>query len=294
MALDVEIEDLDDDFYEDYLKNINAVTAEDVQRVAKKYFLVDNSRIVVVGKGSDVVENLEKINFNGKKIPVVYFDKEGNKVAKPEFNKTVDASVTAESIFNNYIKAIGGKEAVSAAESVMMVAQADIQGQKLDLEVKTSKGKSSQKIAMSGNVLSKQVYNGETGFTMSQGQKMAFTDKQLMAAKADANPFPELDTKDARVMGIEPVDGKDAYAVALSEDKTAYYDIETGLKVKSVNMVSQGDQTMEVPVSYSDYQEVSGIKFPFTISQSMGPQTFDFKVSTIKVNEGVTDEDFME
>ena len=294
MALEVETEGLDEEYYENYLKNINAVTAEDVQRVAKKYFLVDNSRIVVVGKGSDVVENLEKINFNGKKIPVVYFDKEGNKVAKPEFNKTVDASVTAESIFNNYIKAIGGKEAVSAAESVMMVAQADIQGQKLDLEVKTSKGKSSQKIAMSGNVLSKQVYNGETGFTMAQGQKMAFTDKQLMAAKADANPFPELNTKDARVMGIEPVDGKDAYAVALSEDKTAYYDIETGLKVKSVNMVSQGDQTMEVPVSYSDYQEVSGIKFPFTISQSMGPQTFDFKVSTIKVNEGVTDEDFME
>jgi len=294
LALDVETEDLDDEFYEDYLKNINAVTAEDVQRVANKYFLADNSRIVVVGKGSDVVENLEKINYNGKKIPVVYFDKEGNKVDKPEFNKTVDASVNAETIFNNYIKAIGGKEAVSAAKSVMMVAQAEIQGQKLDLEVKTSNGKSSQKIAMSGNVLSKQVYNGETGFTMAQGQKMAFTEKQLEAAKADANPFPELDSKDAKVMGIESVDGKDAYVVALSEDKTAYYDVESGLKVKSVSKVSQGDQTMEVPVTYGDYQEVNGIKFPFTMSQSMGPQTFEFKVSALKVNEGVSDEDFME
>ncbi|WP_010227577.1 M16 family metallopeptidase [Gillisia marina] len=294
LALDVETEDLDDDFYEDYLENINAVTAEDVQRVAKKYFLADNSRIVVVGKGSDVVENLEKINYNGKKIPVVYFDKEGNKVDKPEFNKTVDASVTAESVFNNYIKAIGGKEAVTKAESVMMVAQAEIQGQKLDLEVKTANGKSSQKIAMGGNVLSKQVYNGETGFTMAQGQKMAFTDKQLEAAKADANPFPELNTKDAKVMGIEPVDGKDAYVVALSEDKTAYYDVESGLKVKAVSKVSQGDQTMEIPITYSDYQEVNGIKFPFTVSQSMGPQTFEFKVSDLKVNEGVSDEDFME
>ncbi len=294
LALDVETEDLDDDFYEDYLENINAVTAEDVQRVAKKYFLADNSRIVVVGKGSDVVENLEKINYNGKKIPVVYFDKEGNKVDKPEFNKTVDASVTAESIFNNYIMAIGGKEAVTKAESVMMVAQAEIQGQKLDLEVKTANGKSSQKIAMGGNVLSKQVYNGETGFTMAQGQKMAFTDKQLEAAKADANPFPELNTKDAKVMGIEPVDGKDAYVVALSEDKTAYYDVESGLKVKAVSKVSQGDQTMEIPITYSNYQEVNGIKFPFTVSQSMGPQTFEFKVSDLKVNEGVTDEDFME
>jgi len=294
LALDVETEDLDDDFYEDYLKNINAVTAEDVQRVAKKYFLADNSRIVVVGKGSDVVENLEKITYNGKKIPVVYFDKEGDKVDKPEFNKAVDASVTALTIFNNYIKAIGGKEAVSAAKSVMMVAQAEIQGQKLDLEVKTANGMSSQKIAMSGNVLSKQVYNGESGFTIAQGQKIAFTDKQLEAAKADANLFPELNTKDARVMGIEPVDGKDAYAVALSEDKTAYYDVESGLKVKAVSTVSQGDQTMEIPITYGDYQEVNGIKFPFTISQSMGPQTFDFKVTTLKVNEGITEEDFME
>jgi zinc protease len=293
-ALDIETDKLSKDFYKNYLQNINKVTIEDVQRVAKKYFLVDNARIVIAGKGSEVMESLENLTYNGKKIPVIYFDKEGNEVSKPEFNKAVDASVNAESIFNKYINAIGGKEAVSAAESVMMVAQAEIQGQILDLEVKNYKGMSSQKIAMSGNVLSKQVYNGETGFTISQGQRMAFTDKQLVAAKADANPFPELDTKDAKVMGIEPVDGKDAYAVALTEDKTAYYDIESGLKVKAVSIVSQGDQTMEIPVTYSNYQEVNGIKFPFTISQSMGPQTFEFKVSAIKVNDGVSDEDFME
>src|SRR5680860_84208 len=138
LALDVETEDLDKDFYEDYLKNINAVTAEDVQRVANKYFLADNSRIVIVGKGSDVVENLEKINYNGKKIPVVYFDKEGNKIAKPEFNKAVDPTVNAETIFKNYLKAIGGKDAVANVKSILMQAQAEIQGQKLDLEVKST------------------------------------------------------------------------------------------------------------------------------------------------------------
>lgn len=295
MAIDVETEDLDDDFYEDYLENINAVTREDVQRVAKKYFLADNSRIVVVGKGSDVVENLEKIKYNGKKIPVVYYDKEGNKVSKPEFNKAVDASVNAESIFNNYLKAIGGKEAVSGVKSVMMVAQAEIQGQKLDLETKTTAtGKSSTVVSMGGNPISKQLYNGETGFMVAQGQKIDFTEEQLAAAKAEANPFPELTAKDAKVMGIEAVDGKEAYKVAISEDTSNFYDVETGLKVKSVKTVSQGAQTMEVPVSYSNYQEVNGIKFPFTISQSMGPQTFDFKVVTIKVNEGVSDEDFVE
>jgi zinc protease len=293
-ALNIQTNDLPKDFYENYLKNINAVTAEDVKRVANKYYNTNNMRIVIAGKGADVAENLEKVKLNGVKVPVKYYNSYGEVIDRPEFNKAVDASVNVESIFSNYIKAIGGKEAVSAAESVMMVAQADIQGQKLDLEVKNYKGMSSQKIAMSGNVLSKQVYNGETGFTISQGQRMAFTDKQLEAAKADANPFPELSKKDARILGIEQVDGKDAYAVALSEDKTAFYDVESGLKLKAVSKVSQGDQTMEVPVTYSNYQEVNGIMFPFTISQSMGPQTFEFKVSTIKVNEGVSDEDFME
>jgi hypothetical protein len=295
LALDVETEDLDEDFYEDYLKNINAVTAEDVQRVANKYFLADNSRIVVVGKGSDVVENLEKINYNGKKIPVVYFDKEGNKVNKPDYNKTVDASISTESIFNKYFKAIGGKDAVGSVKSVSMVAQAEIQGQKLDLESKvTASGKSSTVIAMGGNTVSKQIFNGETGFMVARGQKIEFTEEQITAARAESNTFPELMAKEAKVMGIEAVDGKDAYEVAMGGDTNNFYDVETGLKVKSVKTVDQGGQTMSIPTGFSNYKEVDGIKFPFTISQSFGPQSFEFNVSSIKVNEGVSDEDFME
>ena len=49
---------------------------------------------------------------------------------------------------------------------------------------------------------------------------------------------------------------------------------------------------MSIPTIYSDYREVEGVKFPFMIAQSMGPQSFEFKVSEIKVNEGVSEEDF--
>ena len=295
LALDVEIEDLDKDFYVNYLKNINAVTAEDVQRVAKKYFLVGNSRIVIVGKGSEVAENLEKITYNGNKIPVVYFDKEGNKVAKPEFNKAVDASVNAENIFNKYIKAIGGKDAVTNVKSTWLQAQAEIQGQKLDLDVKsTSNGKTLQVVSMGGNTVSKQVFNGTTGFSVMQGQKIVLNDEQIEAAKADAILFPELKPSDAKVMGIESVDGKDAYVVTLDKKTTAYYDVESGLKVKMVKTVSQGEQTMEVPTGYTNYTEVAGVKFPYKILQSFGPQSFEFIVTSLKVNEGVNESDFEE
>jgi zinc protease len=147
---------------------------------------------------------------------------------------------------------------------------------------------------MGGNAMSKQIFNGTTGYAVMQGQKMPFNDEQIAAAKQDANTFPELDANGAKVMGIEQVEGQDAYAVSLNEQTTAYYDVKSGLKVKSVKTVSQGGNTMSIPTLYSNYQEVNGIKFPFTISQSFGPQSFEFNVSSIKLNEGVSDADFEE
>ncbi len=86
-AMEIETEDLDDDFYEEYLERIDGVTKEDVQRVAKKYFLADNSRIVIAGKGSDVLENLEKMTYNGKTLPINYYNRFGEKTEKPEAKK---------------------------------------------------------------------------------------------------------------------------------------------------------------------------------------------------------------
>src|SRR5690606_19828568 len=101
-ALNILIDDLDEDFYQNYLKNINAVTAEDVMRAANKYFKSENLRIVIAGKGSEVAEGLENIQRNGKNVPVMYFDKEGNKVAKPVFEKPIPEGVTAKTVFTDY------------------------------------------------------------------------------------------------------------------------------------------------------------------------------------------------
>lgn len=291
-AMEIETEDLDDDFYEEYLEKIDEVTKEDVQRVAKKYFMADNSRIVIAGKGSDVLENLEKMTYNGKTIPINYYNRFGEKTEKPEAKK-VDASVTAEKVFADYIKAIGGKDAVNDVESVVMKADAEIQGMQLQLEMKrTTNGKMNQSISMGGNVMNKQVFNGEAGFVMAQGQKMPYNEEQIAAAKADANPFPELTVGEAKVTGMEKVDGKDTYVVEMDGNNKNFYSVDTGLKVQSVKTVSQAGQTMTIPTGYSDYQEVEGVKFPFVISQSMGPQSFEFKVSEILINEGVSEEDF--
>jgi len=51
-------------------------------------------------------------------------------------------------------------------------------------------------------------------------------------------------------------------------------------------------QTITSTINYMDYKEVSGIQFPFIIAQTVGPQSFEFIVSEVKVNEGVSDTDF--
>ena len=68
--------------------------------------------------------------------------------------------------------------------------------------------------------------------------------------------------------------------------------METGLKIQDALMVEAQGQQLSTTFTYSDYKEVDGIKFPFLLTQAMGPQSFDFIVKEIKVNEGVSDADF--
>ncbi|WP_264565664.1 M16 family metallopeptidase [Flavobacterium sp. N3904] len=72
-ALNIETEKLPADFYEKYIQTISDVTADDILRTAKKYFLIDNIRIVIVGKASEIAPELEKL-----KIPIFNFDTYGN------------------------------------------------------------------------------------------------------------------------------------------------------------------------------------------------------------------------
>jgi predicted Zn-dependent peptidase len=102
-AISTKVNELPKDFYTTYLQKINAVTIEDVQRVANKYFSAENARIIIVGKGSEVIENLEKTG-----IPINYFDTFANPVEKPEFSKPIPEGVTAATVIDAYITAIGG------------------------------------------------------------------------------------------------------------------------------------------------------------------------------------------
>ena len=290
-ALNIETEALPADFYENYIKNIQAVTADDVMRVMKKYVLENNLRIIITGKGSEVIPGLEKL-----KIPMFYYDKYGNPIDKPVTKKEIPAGVTAKSVIDNYIKAIGGEKAVSAVKTLSMTGATTIPQAPSPLNFVSkldSKGKMMVSLAMGGMTLMKQVVNEKGAYIEQQGQRKNLEGKDLTEMKASATPFEELQLSkrtDLKVDRIEPVDGNDAYAI--KNDKTTYfYDVKSGLKVAESKVSEQGGKSMTQTTNFKDYKEVKGVKVPFNIIQNVGFE-LDIKMSDIKINEGVSDADF--
>ena len=287
-ALNIALFDLPEDFYASYIKNINSVTVDDVQNAAIKYFRGDKARIMVTGKGIDVLKNLEQTDY-----VINYFDTEGNPTEKPAMTLPIPEGMTAQSVVNKYITAIGGKDKVMAVKTTMTVANATIQGTPLVMTIKAgSPNKTSQEISVMGNTMQKAVFDGEKGYQEAQGQKKEMTTEEIAKAKTESALFNDLVYTSGELVRVEPLEGKNAIVLKYN-DTEVYYDMTSGLKVKEVKTAKGPDgKEISVPTVFADYKEVNGIKFPHSIGIKSGPMNLDFVVKEIKVNEGVSDADF--
>lgn len=229
---------------------------------------------------SDFNNGRARASIDGKKF---YIDKTGKPI---EVKKSVDT------VFADYIEAIGGEEAVKAVNSLSMMGGTEMQGMKLNVEIKQTNTQSLFNLSMGGNSLQKMVFNGETGYQMVQGQKIENTAEQNADAKKNSKIFPELTPEGATLEKIGNFAGQDVYVVKINDKTTAFYDITTALKLGSETKVEAMGQTMTQTLTYGNYKEVKGVKFPFNNELSVGPQQIEFIFTDVKVNEGVSDADF--
>ncbi|MBC7884641.1 MAG: insulinase family protein, partial [Saprospiraceae bacterium] len=65
------------DYYNNYLKNLDAVTISDIQSAAQKYIRPDNSNIIVVGNKDNVADKLKKFDSDGV---IDFYDPFGKKL----------------------------------------------------------------------------------------------------------------------------------------------------------------------------------------------------------------------
>jgi predicted Zn-dependent peptidase len=287
-ALNQKVQDLPSDFYTNYLKSIDKVTAADVSNAVKTTILPNQSRIFIAGKASDISEGLEKLGY-----PVKYFDKDANPVAKPTTQK-VDANVTVASIADKYINAIGGKANLAKINSYTTTASMSMQGQNIDFKIiKAQGGKEVTTVTAMGQVVQKQVFDGKTGYSEQMGQKVPMKAEQIAEKMKNTELFEELGfakSPDYKVAGIEKIEGEDSYVVK-GNNTTYYYSVKTGLKTGETKTVKAQGKEMSIPTTYSNYKDVAGVKMPYTISVNQMGMDMKMEVKSIEVNQA-KDADF--
>ncbi|RZK68143.1 MAG: insulinase family protein [Pedobacter sp.] len=287
-AVSQKVNDLPSDFYTNYLKSIDKVTAADVSNAVKSTVLPNQSRIFIAGKASDISEGLEKLGY-----PVKYYDTNANPVAKPTTQK-VDAGVTVASVVDKYITAIGGKANLAKVSSYTMNASMSMQGQNIDLKTtKAQGGKELTLVTAGGMTVQKQVFDGKAGYSEQMGQKVVMTKEEVAENLKNTELFEELGfakSADYTLAGIEKINGEDSYVIK-SADATNYYSVKTGLKTGETKVEKAQGQTFTIPTTYSDYKDVAGVKMPYTITVNQMGMEMVMKVKSYEVNQA-KDTDF--
>ena len=300
-ARNIITQDLPENYYNSFLENINNVTKEDVQNAAKKYFSPNKTRIFITGKGSEILEKIEGIEFNGNKLTVRYFDQYGSETGKPDYSVSDD--VSAESIINKYIDLIGGKDKLADVESIEINGNANLnmQGQSFVLEFYSLKNNQNQSLATvtaGGMVVQRSVFNKYQGYNEVNGQRVPLADSELEQAIINSALFSELnyDFSTIELVGTSSVDDQKAYEIKITDNKTEYYSIESGLKIKEVEMQEIEGNQLAIETTIKEYEEVEGILIPKEINQVTPtlpiPGGITIKFNNIKLNVKTSDSNF--
>jgi len=295
-ARNIKTQDLPEDYYNTFLANIEKVTKEDVKQAAQKYFMTNNTRVFVTGKGSEILKGLENIQYNGENLAVRYFDKFGNETERPDYS--VDETLTAGSIIDNYIDAIGGLDKLNSVTSIEETYVADVMGNPFELySLKSNKNQSLNTISVMGTS-QKIVVNQSSGFMEVMGQKIEITGTELEEAISSAALFTEtnLDYSTIELVGKTEVDDEAAYEIKVSDSKSLFYSIETGLKLKEVTTQEVEGNSMITENFYNNYEEVEGILFPMSINLVTPampiPGGLFLNATSIMLNVETSDSDF--
>lgn len=296
-AINTERYHLPKDYYANYLKNLAAVTSDDVYAMAQKYILPENATIVVVGDKSEILKKLER--FSASKT-IEFYDNYGNPVSMVA--QPIPAGVTPKTVIDAYINAIGGKKAIMEVKDVTTTMNTKFQG--MDLILVTQQkipNKYAMSIKMGEMVIQKDVFNGVKGKQTTMQGKSEITGEGLEELKDQATLFIEMQYERSgyklNLASIESVNGRDAYKLDLISPKgkksTEYYDVSSGLKIRSTETTTAAPGSMPLVQTndYLEYKVVNGVKFPSVVSVT-GAMSMQLTALNIEVNKGIADVEF--
>lgn len=223
---------------------------------------------------------------------------------------------SVDEIVKTYLENIGGEEALRKIKGTKMLAKVNAQGMELPLTIiNMADGKMRISFELQGKEMVQQAFDGETAwginFMTQKAEKSDAEDTENI--KRQIGDFPEtfLDYEKkgykAELLGKETIEGTECFKVKLTKKPLLadgeeienvhfyYFDTENYVPIVSETEIKSGQMKGSISQTvYSDYQEVDGIYFPFSIDSRMKGSDMGqpVQVEKIEINPEIDDEIF--
>lgn len=224
-------------------------------------------------------------------------------VATPSVAKA-GALPTADQVLDHYVQAIGGRAAWLKLNSrvskgtIEIPAMNNLSG---TVEIHEKAPNLMLAVINLGGAAFEQGFDGTIAWSDNpQNGLRELSGGELYDARREANFYHALELRKnyskLTVTGIERVNEHDTYAVEATRAEGApdkmYFDMNTGLLVRSVNQRYTTDGVTEFTADVGDYTEVDGVKLPFTVSQTGASATFIIHFTEVHHNLQLTNAQF--
>ncbi|RFS26824.1 hypothetical protein DVR12_03295 [Chitinophaga silvatica] len=220
-----------------------------------------------------------------------------------------DTAPTVQTVLQQYIDAIGGSSAISSVTDVRISGNGKAGNEKVNLSIKikqpdkyfqeittASGNKPMMKVIVIGDSININIFKNGKNEQVSQMQR------NILKARSQFCPEygylqPDHTEKLELLPEKELINGSVANVITIATMEGIlfknYYDAKTGLKVQSVLVSGQEEETPDVVTVYKDYRKVGNIRLPFYFENSTnGKAAFEAVLKKVSINSGESDEEF--
>lgn len=207
----------------------------------------------------------------------------------------------AKSVISKYLEATGGVDAIKNIQDKTVIMRGTAMDQTVTIVIKQKLPNKLRQDIKAGGMDQVLIFDGEKAVMKVAGQTIKVEGKQLEQLKLEStmelllNP-ESLGIKisyDGTEKSGEDLLHKVKFVLPSGLKWIAYFDDKTGYKVKETKETETQMGLITQIVEYSDYQDVDGIKIPFKMKQSFGPQSIEMTISSVKINKGIPDDTFV-
>ncbi len=225
------------------------------------------------------------------------------------------AQVTADELIDNYFEQMGGKEAFRNLKGQKMMAEVDAQGMTIPLEIyMMADGKTITKFEVMGMSMSQDAFDGtdawSVNFMTQKAEKSEAEESENKKRSIGEYPSPLLDYSDkgysVELMEDAVVDGVDCYKLKVTKTPLLvegeevenveyyYFDKETYVPLQTESEMHTGPEKGGMAITlYSDYQEVDGMYFAFSMTFKTSDSDGQLiELESIELNPEVADDFF--